>query len=175
VAIEDFSRTKNNRTDVANLATMGANLGEVVVDVAGHIVRGVLIFGAFAINRGLHQPDRLNGRVKWDENNIIDTLQSGEGAGPQGIIEARPTRALVDMLLVGQRNNQQITESAGLLEMNDMALMHEIKGGVALHETLTPLAFGIQDGFRLGKTQDFIFFHSSERAISFVKIWQTTI
>ena len=154
---------------------MGANLAEIVVDVAGHIVRGVLIFGALAVNRGLHQTDRLHGGNKRNQHDIIDTLQCGERAGPQIVVEARPPGALIDMLLVRHRHNKQVAKRTGLLEMDYVPRVDEVKSAVALHNTTPIPALGIQDGFRLGKTQDFIFFHSSERASSFVTIWQTTI
>ena len=154
---------------------MGADFGKIVMDVSRHIVRGVFIFVALAVNIRLHQAYRFHSCSEGNENDIIHARQSSKCAGPHVITETRTPRPFIDMLPVCHRHYEKIAQSTSFLQMNDVAGVDEIKSSVTLNNTSPVFTLLIKDSRGLLKGENFTFIHlrGSERAL--VTWWQTSI
>jgi len=139
---------------------MMSHLAEIIVDVPGDIVRGILVFRAFAVNIGLHQADRLDSRGKWDEDNVMHALQSSQHAGAQAIIETRAPRTLVDMLFIRYGHHQQVAKRTGFLEMYNVPGVNKIKCAMTLHDATPGTAFLIEDCGSHLVSKDFLISHT---------------
>ncbi len=79
-----------------------------------------------------------------NQHDIIDAFQGGQGPGAEFVVEAGPAGSLVDVLRIGHGDDQDVAEGLGLLEVDDVAGMDQVKGAVALDDPQPLAAKGFQ-------------------------------
>ena len=156
IVVEEAGGTENHRADVTHFAAQFFHRGHVVPDVAGDVVGRILVFQPLAVDVGTNQLDGLHGGGVRHHHHMIHRLKGGERLSPKGIVEKRATRALVHMGSSRKSDNQDIPEFFGLLEMDDVAGMNQIKGSVALDETTALPAQVAEQGGRPRQGQNFM-------------------
>src|SRR5208283_2201416 len=127
---------------------------DIVGDVAGQIVERIGVFASLAVKVRAHTFDGFDGRRMRYDDDVVHAFQGGEPAGAQLVIEIRPARTLIDVLLAGDGHDQEVTQRLGFLEVHDVARVDQVEGAVALDDLL-PLAPQLFEvGRRLVKGND---------------------
>ncbi len=73
------------------------------------------------------------------QSHEVDAAERREGFGPQGLVECRPARTLVDEPVGCHRHDKDVAHCLRGLEILDVAGMHQIETTVAENDLLPPL------------------------------------
>ena len=112
-------------------------------DVRRFVQHEVRVLGPLHIDVRMQRLDRRDGRRLVDDRHVVDDLQRGEL--PRAIFLAERYRSFFrDVRVCRDGDDEHVAERAGLLEVNQMAHVHEIECAVAQNDLLVamPLADG---------------------------------
>ena len=166
VTIEKLRGAEDHRADVTNLSAVCGDLREIVADVACDIVRSVFVFRALAVDVGLDEPDGLDRGGKWNEDDIVDAFECGQGASAKLVIETWTAGAFIHIFAVSHSDNQQIAQGPGFFEMYDVTGVNPIECAMALNDAFACCSFLFKNSRGVFVSQDFAFFHFAGAARS---------
>ena len=163
MAVEQSGGTEDDLAKVADLPPVLLHCGDVVMDVAGDVVRGVGVFRAFAINVRLDRLDGFDGGGVRNEHHVVHAGERRERTHAERIVKVGAPRAFVDVLFIGDRHDQRIAKLLGILQMHDVPGVHEVERAVALDQALALAAQFVEQRGRFGERNDFGLRHFNHR------------
>ena len=132
--VDQMRRGKGDIVGEDHLPAMRLDGAALALDIAGNVARGVLVVGSLDVEIRLDPRQQVNRRGGVIDPHPVNEAQCGNHFGPQSLFEHRAVRSLVDVGVVGHRDDQHRALAFGRFQMPDMADMQQIEDAVAQHD-----------------------------------------
>ena len=172
ITLQKPGRAEDHRSHVGHFPSHLAHCGNVFGEFTGGVPEAVAIFGPFAVDMGANRLNRLLGCRIGNHGDQIHGRKGRQGLGAQGVVEKRPSGALLDEPPRCDRHHKKISLGFRFLKMKEVAGMNEVKGAVAMHNPFAETTHGRHAVAQLGKRNNF---GRLAHSVAFSKRWPAII
>lgn len=113
------------------------------------------VFASLDVDVGLDGLEEVDGGGCVVDEDAVDAFEGGEGGGAEVVGDEGAGGAFVDVGVGGDGDEQDVSESAGLLEVGDVAWVDDVETAVALDEGFAVGSELVAPGKKSGAGEEF--------------------